>query len=619
MTILIEEALQEIGKGGPKEREKRIGEILSLPEEKVFRELLPYLDRGPFHLRNIAMEVLERIGPRGVSSLKPFLLHLTTNQKLFLSQIFLRWKTPAVIPILTTWIHDPDPNLKLSVCETLGEIGDPRGFTLIREVLERDPDPAVRGSALVAIARFPYEETKDLILRFLEEEREGREFTFLAIKRFGDPDLVLHLLPLLKEESEWIPLFLKHLGELLWEIEDEPLLDGFIPPEKFVKVAEETLRQEVDPGSLRIVSLFPSYTSLFPTLLEKYLTGEENPYLERTLGKYAGLRDLLLSLPPLNEFQELRFARLWIRHFPGDPHFLYRSLSHPHPLVRLEVLLHKGSGVEEDPTLLLSLLYDKDPSVRKVALKEILEFVTRERRYDLIFSLDLKELSEEVVEEIIHNLPEDALKEFQKIVERTFLARGKPHKAHLLLLSRTDEDQFLSNLQYALRKGEIELVLDLLPLLGEIPKKNVLNFLKDLLCSGPPTLSYPAGEILIRHPLLEEKDIEDLLFSLNDPPLLSPLIDWVQRNGSEEIRKKLLRLPYTGVEVEWGILKALFPLSGKEVSSRFEKALRSGHFVLELLALEYFFLMEGKEKMLERIPFVQERTREIFLKEYRSG
>lgn len=611
----ISESLSAIASGGLRAREEAFARLLTELTPGEVSVLLGMVEHGPFPLRNAVLELFQRMGGERLERLlKPHLEEASPPVRLFLAQVFRHLKDRRFVPLLLRWLKDPDPNIRAEVCDALGMIADPAAIPALKEVVEEDP--WVAGSALIALGRFPQPEIRPLLLRALTDE-ELCLYGIIAIGLRRDPELLPEALALGNQDPTWIPVLLENLGALLWELPDEEVQELLNPPEAWIEAAREHPPLSREPGKLKVLKAFRVEEAALP-LVQEYLGGAEEAYLLETLSALPGvarvLKELLPSLKGDEEVQ--RWTQLWLRVSPENQEFLYYSLTHPCEDVRLEVLLHWEKLPEKPLDLLLPLLTDPDTTVRHQAFA-ILKGSLSDPRYEPVL---LRFLSEETLPRDLIPLivAEAPLSLVHAVRERLSAQEERSQEGEELLFYaefRADPGRFFQRVRLYAQEGEEEWLLKALELLRRLPDPRVPRLLEEILPLVPPPLAYAVSEALIQHPYFQvEEALKLLRLSLPEEslvPLLHALNEASQGVGDLFKHLPPLRNPLC----EWEVLKLLLrtdPGLGRE---RFQQALNSGIWFLELEGARGLCRLGEEEAVLAKLSTLSPQGRELVEKE----
>jgi HEAT repeat protein len=142
-------------------------------------------------LRNAALEVLERLGPRAANALLVALPNVPEGARKFLVAA-LGFAGGAGVDKLAQLANDPDPNTAQAALEALARIGGPRAEEALRRHLE-SADPVQRLAALEGLERLEARVRLEEVRPLLDDPLVRR--AALRVLGFGDePEAVAALL-----------------------------------------------------------------------------------------------------------------------------------------------------------------------------------------------------------------------------------------------------------------------------------------------------------------------------------------------------------------------------------------------------------------------------------------
>ncbi|MFK7990569.1 MAG: HEAT repeat domain-containing protein [Sandaracinaceae bacterium] len=136
-------------------------------------------------LRNAALEVMERLGPRAADALLTALPSVPDTARKFLVAA-LGCAGPSALPALAEIAQDADANTAQAALEALARIGGPEAETALRGHLG-SPDPVQRLAALEGLERLEATVTLD-VLRPLLEDRLVRRPALRLLGYTEDPE-----------------------------------------------------------------------------------------------------------------------------------------------------------------------------------------------------------------------------------------------------------------------------------------------------------------------------------------------------------------------------------------------------------------------------------------------
>jgi len=172
----------------------------------VATHVLPVL-LGTVQHRNVAVEVLQRLGPTALPVLFQAVPDSDMHIRKFLVDIVGHIGDPAAVDGLLELLHDSCPNVRAAVCESLGMLGDQRAVAPIIRMVH-DQDEWVMFSAIDALGILANVEAVPILQGLLcVEECAVRCAVVEALGKIGDPQVLPDLLMMLRTAQ--IPL--RHL------------------------------------------------------------------------------------------------------------------------------------------------------------------------------------------------------------------------------------------------------------------------------------------------------------------------------------------------------------------------------------------------------------------------
>ncbi len=179
-------------------REEAAQYLSAHPTPEAAQAIAPIIQHPELPIRNLAGELLVRIGRPAVEALLPFVDSPNADVRKFAIDVLAQLPAQDVADRIAAHIEDPDVNVRLSVIDALGMLKatgyapllrqryadhpqerahiltalgafrDPRDLKLIETALN-DPDPVVRYAAAEALARYPIPEVLTLLLQQLAQ------------------------------------------------------------------------------------------------------------------------------------------------------------------------------------------------------------------------------------------------------------------------------------------------------------------------------------------------------------------------------------------------------------------------------------------------------------------
>ena len=128
-----------------------IDALIAYKDEVTVYNVLPLLFNDRVAVRNMAQEILEKIGETGIDLLGEHIKVKDEDVKKMISDILGKLNRPEVIPLLLEMLKDPNLNVRSSAAEGLGRIGDSTVMESLINLL--NDDEWVAFFAVVALGR----------------------------------------------------------------------------------------------------------------------------------------------------------------------------------------------------------------------------------------------------------------------------------------------------------------------------------------------------------------------------------------------------------------------------------------------------------------------------------
>ncbi len=242
-------------------REAAAEHLVAVGTEEAAQAVVPLIQHPELPVRNLAGEVLVRIGAPSIQALLPYVDIDDADARKFAIDVLAQLPAYDVVDRIAAHLDDPDTNVRLAAIDALAALGateyapvlreryrfypaerphilaalgafrDARGLQLIEAALN-DPDPVVQYAAAEALSRYPIPEVLHLLLRQVEQAPpEARP-------------LVLHdLIEAYESATGPVPPLPDRLRPYLLEMLQEPDLS-------FKKAAVRGLRHMLDEATI---------------------------------------------------------------------------------------------------------------------------------------------------------------------------------------------------------------------------------------------------------------------------------------------------------------------------------------------------------------------------------
>ena len=177
-------------------QETAMAALVTFDSCHVATHLLPVL-LGTVQHRNVAVEVLQRLGPTALPVLFRAVPDSDEHIRKFIVDIVGHIGGPAAVDGLLKLVHDSCPNVRATVCESLGVLGDQRAVGPLIRMVE-DPEEWVMFSAINSLGILKSSEAVPTLRELLSVEDSAICCAVVeALGAIGDPQVLPDLLPML--------------------------------------------------------------------------------------------------------------------------------------------------------------------------------------------------------------------------------------------------------------------------------------------------------------------------------------------------------------------------------------------------------------------------------------
>lgn len=203
VSAVLSLALQDTDKGV---RDSAARSLLQIRTKSVPYAVVEYLTDSSFITRNLASELMVKIGSDSVVPLLDYTHHENQDvRKLAIDTLGLI-KDKAAVPSLLTLLHDEDPNVVVAVVEALGNIRDEYSIPYL--TMAYVCYPYARVVIAEAIGKIGSASAEEFLVVLLEElqEPEGEELLVLfsiieALANVGNERALGIIVPLIKKST----------------------------------------------------------------------------------------------------------------------------------------------------------------------------------------------------------------------------------------------------------------------------------------------------------------------------------------------------------------------------------------------------------------------------------
>ncbi len=190
----------------PGVQQAAIDNLVDIDSPDVVTSVIPLLrDELSAPLRNMAVEVLSKIGGRDVESISRLLKEENYDVRRFAADILGEIKDKLGVPALLEALKDENPNVRSSAANSLAMIGDSSALEPLIECLEVEKDEWVNFSLIEALGKVGDERIIGPLTQFLEGDSEVLMIASVdAMKRFNVPVVAGTLIDLLDKANEGV-------------------------------------------------------------------------------------------------------------------------------------------------------------------------------------------------------------------------------------------------------------------------------------------------------------------------------------------------------------------------------------------------------------------------------
>lgn len=181
--------------------------IVMLGGKTFVEKMLPLLTFDDPAIRNMAIDILRKIGIDGLDVLHSHAKDSNDNVRLFILDILGTIGSSESLGTLIEGLYDTNPNVRNASVISLGELGDPEAFEHLGKLI--NDEEWIRFSVIESLARIPH----DGVVRFLLNELErwsNDEITMCAILetlgKIGSKDSIQPLIDMLEKSDEYVEI-----------------------------------------------------------------------------------------------------------------------------------------------------------------------------------------------------------------------------------------------------------------------------------------------------------------------------------------------------------------------------------------------------------------------------
>ena len=227
--------------------------IVLLGSRAAVEKMLPLLSDEDPSVRNTAIDILRKIGIDGVDLLHAHAKDADDNVRMFILDILGTIGIHESVDILIEGLYDVNPNVRNAAVISLGELGDPRAFDHLKQLI--NDEEWIRFSVIESLARIPHEQAVDFLLD--------------ELKRWSNDGIT-------------VCAILETLAAIGSREAVRPLMDILEGSDQYVRFAAVRTLLAIMSGD-DIAALDPESLQLVRNVLESYLPEAEGEHLYRVL------------------------------------------------------------------------------------------------------------------------------------------------------------------------------------------------------------------------------------------------------------------------------------------------------------------------------------------------
>jgi HEAT repeat protein len=158
-TAILAVALADEHKGV---RDAAARALLAQGGQRVARFIVEYVAHDSIRVRNLAADVLLRLGKDSILPLIPFLKHHDHDVRKFAVDILGSLCATEAVDEIIAMLRDPDDNVSISAVEALGNIGDPRAIDPLIALFEANE--FMQSTIAEALGKIRHNRASDFLL-----------------------------------------------------------------------------------------------------------------------------------------------------------------------------------------------------------------------------------------------------------------------------------------------------------------------------------------------------------------------------------------------------------------------------------------------------------------------
>lgn len=200
--------------------------IVMLGGRTAIKKMIPLLTYEDPSIRNMAIDILRKIGIDGVDILHGIAKDSNDNIRLFVLDILGSIGNQESLDILIEGLYDTNPNVRNAAVISLGEIGGAAAFEHLKKLI--NDEEWIRFSVIESFARIPHEGVVEFLLDEIKRWSND-EITICAILeslgKIGSRETVRPLMDMLRGSDEYVEVSIAQTLLKIMSLDDILALD----------------------------------------------------------------------------------------------------------------------------------------------------------------------------------------------------------------------------------------------------------------------------------------------------------------------------------------------------------------------------------------------------------
>jgi HEAT repeat protein len=227
----------------------------------AIEKMVPLLASNDLSIRNMAIDILRKIGDDGIDILHNLAKDPNDNIRLFVLDILGSIRSLESLDTLIEGLYDTNPNVRNASVISLGELGDPKAFDHLKQLI--NDEEWIRFSVIEALSQIPHAGIVDFLLEELKRWTSD-EITMCAI--------------------------IETLGKILSDKAVRPLIDMLEDAGEYVEISIVQTLLEIMSFD-EIAAMNEKDKTLIKNVLENYLSEADDDFQHNILEALAYIGD----------------------------------------------------------------------------------------------------------------------------------------------------------------------------------------------------------------------------------------------------------------------------------------------------------------------------------------